>query len=111
VIGGLPHLALKITLDSDDKLLVGVASVLVVITFISTGGDCDSLGPLLRPPFVTSGAPLQTLVSCFGQRPLPRLPPGAAFPLLCTKMAPTASSLEACLVVMSRSSFVVFGWS
>jgi hypothetical protein len=47
VIRGLPCLALKITLDSGHELLVGVADVIVVITYVATGGDHDSPGPPL----------------------------------------------------------------
>jgi hypothetical protein len=83
VIRWLSRLTFKITLGNGNELLIGVAGVLIVITFVATGGDHHTLGP----------------------------PPEASFPLLHTKMAPTASSPEACLVAMSRSSFVVFGWS
>jgi hypothetical protein len=111
VIGGLPRLVLKITLGSGDELLIGVTSVPVVITFITASGNHDSLGPPLWPPLVASGAPLRTQPLLVTLVDAPRLPPGAAFPLLYMKMAPTASSPEACLVAMLRSSFVVFGWS
>jgi hypothetical protein len=95
--------------DIDDELLIRVADVLIVITFITVGGVRDSLGLPLWPPLVASGGPLCNLVSCFGQCLRP--PPGATLPVLYTKMAPTASSPEACLVAISRSSFVVLGWS
>jgi hypothetical protein len=68
VIGGLLCLALKIRLGSDE-LLIGVTSVLVVITFIADGGNHDPLGPPLWPPLVASGVPLCTLVCCLGLRP------------------------------------------
>jgi uncharacterized protein (DUF3820 family) len=69
VISGLLCLALKIGLGSDE-LLIGVTSVLVVITFIADGGNHDPLGPPLWPPLVASGVPLCTLVCCLGLRPL-----------------------------------------
>jgi hypothetical protein len=47
VIRRLPRLAFKIMLGSGNELLVGVVNVLIIITFITTGGDCDSLGPVL----------------------------------------------------------------
>jgi hypothetical protein len=109
MIHRLPRLAFKITLGSSNELLIGVTGVLIVVTFVVASGNRDSLGPLLWPPLVTSGTTLLTLVSCFGSPPQPL--PGAAFPLLCTKMAPTTSSPEVCLVAMSSRSFVVFGWS
>jgi hypothetical protein len=68
VIRWLSRLVFKIMLGNGNELLVGVVNVLIIITFVTTGGDCDSLGPALRPPLVTSGAPLCTLVSCFGCR-------------------------------------------
>jgi hypothetical protein len=67
VIGGLRHLAFKITLGGDDELLVGVTSVLVVITLVPVSGYRDSLGPPLRPPIVASSAPLCTLVGRLGR--------------------------------------------
>jgi hypothetical protein len=110
VISGLPHLALKIVFGSGDELLIGVASILIVITFVTAGGDHNSLEPPLRPPLVASGAPLCTLIGWLSQRPpTPRLLLGAAFPLLYTKMALIASSPVACMVAMSWISFVVFG--
>jgi hypothetical protein len=69
VICGLSCLAFDITLGSNDALLVRVASVLIIITFVAAGGDRDSLGPPLRPPLVTSSAPLCTFVSCVGRCP------------------------------------------
>jgi hypothetical protein len=107
---GLPRLEFEITLSSGDELLVGVTGVLIVITFIVVGGDCDSLGPPLRPPLVISGALFGTLVGGFGRRPS-QPPPGAAFPLLYMKTALTASSPVVCLVAMSSSFFMVLGWS
>jgi hypothetical protein len=107
VVCGLLRVTFKISLGGDNELLIGVAGVLVIATFVATGGDRDSLGPLPQLLLVTFGAPLHNPVNYFGWRPLPLL--GATFPLLYMKMAPIASSPEACLVAMSRSSFVVFG--
>jgi hypothetical protein len=109
VIGKLLRLVLRITLGDDDELLVGVASVLVIIALITSGGDRDSLWSSLRPPLIASSTPPCTLVGCLGWRPRPLL--GATLALLYTKIAPTASSPEACVGAMSRSSFVAFGWS
>jgi hypothetical protein len=52
VIHGQPHLMFKITLGGSHELLIRVAGVLVVIIFIVTGGDRDSLGPPPQPPLV-----------------------------------------------------------
>jgi hypothetical protein len=109
VIGGLSHLPLRIALSGGDKLLVGVASILVIITLIVAGGDRNSLWLPFWPSLVASSTPPCTLVDCLGWHPRPPL--GAAMALLCMKIALTASSPEACPVAMSRSSFVVFGWS
>jgi hypothetical protein len=54
-------------LNGDDELLVGVASILVVITLVTASGYRDSVGPPLRPPIVASSAPLCTLVGCLGR--------------------------------------------
>jgi hypothetical protein len=109
VVRGLLHLTFKITLDGSNMLLVGVTSILIVITFITTGGDCDSLGLPLWPPLVISSAPLCNPFSHFSWHP--PLLPGAAFSLFCMKTTLTASTPEAYLVMMSRNSFMVFGWS
>jgi hypothetical protein len=50
VIRGLLHLAFKIMLSSSNELLVGETGILIVITFITTGGNYDSLGLPLWPP-------------------------------------------------------------
>jgi hypothetical protein len=107
LISELPCLALEIALSSADKLLIGVGNILVIVTLITVDTDHNSLGSLLRPPLITFGAPLHTLVGCLGGAPQPLSV--AYFPLFRTKMAPTASSLEACLVEISRSSFIIFG--
>jgi hypothetical protein len=87
VISGLPRLALLIALSSGDELLIEVTNIFVVDTLITAGSDCDLRGRHFNPPLVAFGAPLHALAE-------------AAFPLLCTKMAPIASSPKACLVAM-----------
>jgi hypothetical protein len=47
VIGRLSCLALRITLGSNDELLAGVVSVLVVITPVVASGNPDSMWLLL----------------------------------------------------------------
>jgi hypothetical protein len=69
VIGKLLRLVLRITLGDGDELLVGVASVLVIIALITSGGDRDSLWSSLRPPLIASSTPPCTLVGCLGWRP------------------------------------------
>jgi hypothetical protein len=83
VVGELPRLALGIALSSDDELLIRVAILFVIIALVIASSDRDSLGLSLRPPLLAFGAPLHVVASYLGW----------------------------CLVVMSRSSFVVFGWS
>jgi hypothetical protein len=83
----LPRLALQFLLNGYDILLAGSASFF----------------PFL-PPLVPF---LMSLVVALGGGAW--LPPVATFVLPRMKVAPTASSLEACWVVMSSSSLVVFG--
>jgi hypothetical protein len=64
VISELPRLTLEIALNSDDELLIGVTNILVIVTLIVAGSDCDSLGPPLRPPLVAFDTPLCALVGC-----------------------------------------------
>jgi hypothetical protein len=109
VIRGLLRLALKITLGGSYELLIGVASAYIIIVLIVASGDRDSLGPSPWPPLVALGASFCSVVHGCGRSS--RAPPMAAFPLFCTKIAPTASLLDACLVAMLRSSLVVFGCS
>jgi hypothetical protein len=66
VISGLSRLALEIALSSDNKLLIGVTNILVIVTLVVAGSDHDSLGLPLWPPFVAFGAPLHSLVGCLG---------------------------------------------
>jgi hypothetical protein len=86
VVSGLSRLVLKITLSSGDELLVRVTNILVIDTHITVGGDCDSLGPPLRPPFVTFCTPLHTLVGCLGWRSLTA--PGGHFPTALNENSP-----------------------
>jgi hypothetical protein len=67
-----------------------VTDVLVVIVFVTIGGDRDSMGSSPWPPLITLDAPLCPLVVVVVD--IPRPPPGAASPLLCMKTAPIASS-------------------
>jgi hypothetical protein len=60
---------LRITLSGSDELLIGVASVLVVITLIAAHGDCDSLWSLLWPSLVAYSTPPCTLVGFLGWHP------------------------------------------
>jgi hypothetical protein len=64
VIRRLSCLVFKVTLGGGNELLVRVTSVHIVVTFVATGGDHDSLGPSHWPP-------LCTLVGCLGWRPPP----------------------------------------
>jgi hypothetical protein len=57
VIYGLPRLAYEIMFDIDDELLIRVADVLIIITFITVGGIHDSLGLPLWPPLVAFWCP------------------------------------------------------
>jgi hypothetical protein len=109
VIGGLSRLVLRIELGSGDELLLEVTDVLVVLALVAAGGDCDPLWSLLRPSLVASSTTPCTIVCCLDWCPRQLL--GAALVLLCMKTSLTASSKEACLVAISRSSFVIFGWS
>jgi hypothetical protein len=107
VISGLPCLALEITLSNGDELVARVIGLLVIVALVTTGSDSDSLGSPLRPlllPLALRFVPLLAALSG-----APRLPPGAAFSSPWQKTALIASSLEACQVPMSSSSFMVFG--
>jgi hypothetical protein len=109
VIGGLSCLELRIMLIDGDELFIGVTSVLVANTLVTVGGNRDSLWSPLRPLLSLIAPHLAPLsVVLVGT---PRPPLEAALALLYRKTTSTASSPEAYLVVMSRSSFVVFGWS
>jgi hypothetical protein len=80
VFSGLSRLALEIALSSSDELLVRVTNILVVVALIAAGGDRDSLGLPFQPPFFSFGALFVPLLFVLGGTP--RLPSGAAFPLL-----------------------------
>jgi hypothetical protein len=68
VISGLPHRTLEVTLHGSDELIIGVASLLVLVPLIAAGNDRDSLGPSLWPPLVTFGVPLCALADCLERR-------------------------------------------
>jgi hypothetical protein len=109
MINCFPRLTLEVTLYSSDEHLIGVTGFLVIVT------------PLLSQLVVTAThwghhfSPLLSLLALlFAPMPIiltgtPRPPPRATFPLSRMKMALTTSSLEACLVAMLSSSFMVFG--
>jgi hypothetical protein len=105
VISRLPRLMLEIVLDGSDMFLVGAICFLVVIV-VAAGSNCDLLGSLLLPLFAALGAFLSAFAGGFGR--CPRLLPRTVFSLPWMKMFPTASSLDACQVAVSSSSFVVF---
>jgi hypothetical protein len=109
VIGRLPLLALEGVLGSGNELLIGIIGLLVVVPLITSGSDCNPLGLPLWPPLVAFGAPLHAFADC-----LAWCPSAAARdhpPIALNENSPTTSSPEVCLVVMSSSSFMVFGLS
>jgi hypothetical protein len=57
VVSGLLRLALEITLNSDDELLLGVTNILVVVTLVTAGSGRGHLGRHFGPPLVAFGAP------------------------------------------------------
>jgi hypothetical protein len=69
MIDGLPRLELEVALGSGNELLVRIVSLLVVVTPVATGNDCDALGSPLWPPLVAFGAPLCALAGCLEWRP------------------------------------------
>jgi hypothetical protein len=69
VIGGLPRLMLRIMLGGGDELLVGVASVLVIIALVIAGANYDSSWSPLRHPIIALSTPPCTLIGCLGWRP------------------------------------------
>jgi hypothetical protein len=64
VIGTLPRLALEVTLGGGNELLIGIVSLLVVVTLIIAGSDCAPLGLPLWPPLGAFGAPLHAFAGC-----------------------------------------------
>jgi hypothetical protein len=58
---------LKITLGGSYELLIGVASVVVIIVLVAIGDNPNSLGPLPWPSLVTHGASFCSLVGGCGQ--------------------------------------------
>jgi hypothetical protein len=99
VISRLPHLPFEITLGSSNVFLIRVIGLLVVVIFITVGGNYDPLGAPLRPPLAAFGTPLNAFAG--GLRVAPWLLPGTASPSAWLKMV--------CQVMMSNNSFVVFG--
>ncbi len=67
VIGTLPRLALEVTLGGGNELLIGIVSLLVVVTLIIAGSNCDLLRAPLLPLFVALGTFLSTFAGCFGR--------------------------------------------
>jgi hypothetical protein len=50
VINGLPRLMLEVMLNNGDKLLIGVASLLVIVALIVATSDRDSMGVVASAP-------------------------------------------------------------
>jgi hypothetical protein len=74
VISRLPRLAFEVMLGGGDELLVRIVGLLVVVSLITIGSDCDPLGSLVGPPLVAFGVhpcPLEAALSG-----APRLPRG-----------------------------------
>jgi hypothetical protein len=69
VIGGLPHLALRVMLCGGDELLIGAINILIVNTLIVAGGGHGSLWSPPLSPLVAFSTPPWTLVGCLGWRP------------------------------------------
>jgi hypothetical protein len=62
VVGRLPCLVLEVTLCGGNALLVGIISLLIVVTLIAAGSDCGPLGSSLWPHLVAFGALLTFLI-------------------------------------------------
>jgi hypothetical protein len=62
------RLALEVTLSSGNELLIGIISLLVVLTLVAAGSDHDLLGLPLWPPVAAFGTPLCTLADCLEGR-------------------------------------------
>jgi hypothetical protein len=106
LIGRLPHLALEVTLGGGNDLLIGIVGLLDIVALIAAGSNCDLSGLPLWPLLLSLALLFVPLLATLGGTP--QLPPGTAFPFPYMKRAPSTSSPEACRVVMSSSSFVVF---
>jgi hypothetical protein len=100
----LPRLALEVTHNGCDILLIRAVRVLIII--VTTSSDSDppevSLLPLL-PPLVPFLVPLPLTLNGVA-----RLALGIVSPLPRIKTTLTASSPEVCRVAISSSSLVVF---
>jgi hypothetical protein len=107
VIDGLPRLMLEVTLSSGNELLIGVIGLLVIAALIIAGTNHNSLGSPLCPLLSPLALLFMPLLTTLWDAPRPLL--GATFLSPWMKMALTASSLEACLVAMPSSCFMVFG--
>jgi hypothetical protein len=59
-------LMIKFTLGSNHELLVRVVGILVIVIFVVTGSDRDSLGPPPGSPLITLDATLCSLVGSCG---------------------------------------------
>jgi hypothetical protein len=101
----LSPLALEVVLGDSDILLSRVASFLVIA--IIMGHNSDVPGAPIMPFFLPLAPFLALLMVALDGAA--RLPLTVAFTLPRTKAAPTASLQEACRVVISSSSLVVFG--
>jgi hypothetical protein len=92
----LPCLALEVMLSGHNIHLIGAVRFLVII--IGVGSCCDPLGGPPLPLFAAFVTFLSAFAIGFGR--CPQLLSRTIFPSIRTKMAPTASSLEACRVVI-----------
>jgi hypothetical protein len=63
-------MALRITLDSSNELLVRVTGVLANIIFTTTSGDRDSFEPPPWPPLIAFDTPLCSLLGGYSWRSL-----------------------------------------
>jgi hypothetical protein len=108
VIDRLSCLALGIALDGSDVFLVGVIHCLVIVVVVAiTGGNDAPLGAPLLHLLAVFGASLSTPISSFGRCPMAAT--GDRLPIVLDENGLTDSSLEACKVALSSSSFMVFG--
>jgi hypothetical protein len=107
VISRLSPLVLEVVFSDGNELLIGIINLLLIVALVTAGSDYDLLGSPLWSPLVAFSTPLCARASCLEWHPSTAT--GGAFLSPWTKTALTASSPKACLVVMSSSSFVVFG--
>jgi hypothetical protein len=64
VIGRLTRMTLEVTRDDGNEILIGIVSLLFVVTLLVSVSDCGPLGSLLWAPLVAFGAPICTFVDC-----------------------------------------------